>query len=322
MGMMDGGERDGTRAPRRLPIALALNLAMPGLGHLYCGALREALAVWAVTLGTAVGLILLWAGWLFVPVLPAAVLGLAWVALQLVLARDLARRVRLDGARYRLRSFNHPLTYLAFWLGLGVLPLYFVTQVVGSAYVGTLVVTDETMFPKLLPGDHVLFDRSAFRDGRAPGAGELVVVYWPPAGPLVTRVIATGGQTVHLRDGRPVVDGRPVGRTRVEGLRVERFGHGPEARKLAAMEGYQERVGGHRYVVTYDPLDGPVDEPPPVTLGPAEIYVLGDNRNRSLVRRRFGKIPIDAVVGRPRYIWASVDPEGDLRDGRIGRNVR
>jgi signal peptidase I len=307
--------------PRRPGVALALSALMPGLGHLYCGELRLGLAIWLGVLAVATALPLLWARWLFVPLLPTLVFAAAWLALQAVLARDLLRRVRRDGPAFRLRPFNHPLTYLAFWLGLGILPLYVTWEAVTGLFVGSLEVTDRSMFPKLLPGDRLLFDRKMFRD-RDPAPGELVVVTWPPVGPLVTRVIATAGHTVHLREGRPVIDGEPLPSTPLDELRVARFGEGPEAERLAGLDGYEERNGPHAYVVTYDRGVAPDGDPPPVTLGPAEIFVLGDNRLEAFAGRRYGRLPVDAVVGSPRYVWASLADDGVLRDGRVGWSVR
>jgi signal peptidase I len=318
---MNTSAREHGIVPRRPGVALSLSLLMPGLGHLYCGELRLGVAIWLTALAAAVALPLAWARWLFVPLLPAAVLVAAWIALQVVLARDLLRRVRRDGQAYRLRPFNHPLTYLAFGLGLGVLPLYATWEVVTGAYVGSLDVADDAMFPQLLPGDRVVFDRAAFR-GHAPAPGDLVVVAWPPGGPQVTRVIAAPGHTVHLREGRPVVDGEAVSRTPLEDLRVARFGEGPDAQKLSTLDGYEEQLGARHYVVTYDRLAEGADDPPPVTLGPTEIYVLGDNRYEALASHRYGRVPMEAVVGGPRYVWASVDPGGGVREGRIGCNVR
>jgi signal peptidase I len=36
----------------------------------------------------------------------------------------------------------------------------------------------------------------------------------------------------------------------------------------------------------------------PVTLGPNEYFVMGDNRGNSLDSRSFGPIPADQIVGR------------------------
>ncbi len=300
-------------------LAGLLTVSMPGLGHIYCGRVRRGLAVWAGLLLVIIGGGLAWARWLFVPVGPLIVAAGAWVALQVVLWSDLAIFIERHGEQYQLRPVNHGLSYLAIWLGLGVLPLTVLAVVVERFMVSSVVVDDEAMFPGLLPGDRVLFERDAFTE-HPPQPGELVVVARSTDPPRVARVVAAGGETVHLRDARPVIDGVEPAHEPVEGLRVERFGADQQAR-LDALKGFVERRGRGAYVVTYDRAArraGP--DPAPASLAPDEIFVLGDNRDEALARRLFGRVPLRAVQGRPRYIWVSVDDEG-LRPGRVGLEV-
>ncbi|MCB9538724.1 MAG: signal peptidase I [Myxococcales bacterium] len=318
---MEGFRTPVQASPRRLSVALLLTSLMPGLGHVYCGRARTGLGIWAAVLGVFLAVALAWARWLFVPVLPIVVLVAAWTALQLALAIDLRRIVRADGADYRLRPLNHGLTYLAVFLGLGVLPVGGALVYLSVARVASVEVSGFAMFPRLLPGDRVLVDRRAFVDA-PPRAGELVVVAWGdrPA-PGVGRVIATGGNTVHLRDGRPVIDGGPLERTAIEQMRVARFGPA-DAERLAALDGYLERLGERAYVVTYARQRPLLEDPPPVVLRDDEIFVLGDNRDAALEARAFGRVSLDRVLGRPRYVWASFDVEDHARAGRVGLAVR
>lgn len=304
------------RWPRRLWLAGLLTVLMPGLGHIYCGRVRRGLLIWSGLLAVAVAAALAWARWLFVPVGPLIVAGGAWIALQVVLWADLAGFVERHGADYRLRPVNHGLSYLAIFLGLGVLPLTVVGVVVERFMVSSLVVDDGAMFPHLLPGDRVLFERGAF-DDRPPRPGDLVVVAADDRA-QVTRVVAAGGETVHLRDARPVIDGVEPAHEPVDGLAVPLFG--PELQtRLDALRGFLERRGEHDpYVVTYDRVarrTGP--DPAPASLAADEIFVLGDNRDEALSRRAYGRVPLRAVQGRPRYIWVSLGDDG-LRSGRVG----
>ncbi len=318
---MEGFRTPPRASPRRLSIALLLTALMPGLGHVYCGRARAGLSVWAAVLLLFVALTVAWARWLFVPVLPLVVLAAAWTALQLVLVFDLARTVRAEGATYRLRPLNHGLTYLAVFLGLGVLPVGGTLVYLSVTRVASVEVAGYAMFPRLLPGDRLLIDRQGFA-AAPPQPGELVVVDWADRPqPGVGRVIATAGNTVHVRDGRPVIDGGTLERTAVEQMRVARFGP-DDAARLAALDGYVEQRGDRAYVVTYARRRPLIEDPPPVTLRDDEVFVLGDNRDAALEARAFGRVSLDRVLGRPRYIWASFDAEGDPRGGRVGLAVR
>ncbi len=293
---------------------------MPGLGHLYCGQVRRGLAVWSAVLVTLSIALYAWARWLLVPLVPAAGVLFSWTLLQLALASDLGRFVRQHGETYALRPINHPLAYVAAFLGLAVLPAVLMGGLSASLWVGSVEVGGASMFPHLLPGDRVLFDRRAFTD-RRPAEGELVVVAWPPSGRLVARVVATGGRTVALRGGRPIVDGAPLERSHVDGLRVRRFGP-VETARLKGLAGYLERQGSRAYVVTYDRDRDLGADPAPVVVAHDEIYVLGDNRDEAVRLRHFGVVPTAALHGRPRHVWASFDAHGAPREGRIGKEVR
>jgi signal peptidase I len=309
-------------APRSFAAALVLTVLMPGLGHVYCGALTRGLRAWALAFGTLLVAFLCWLRWLFVPWFPVAVLLLAWAFFVGVLAADLWRMIHGEGhggRRFVLTPSNHFVVYLSLFLGLWGGPLLLGQHVVRRIRVGLVSVDDRGMFPKLLEGDRVLFDRAAYRHV-APVAGDLVVLRWGAGEPRIARVIATGGHTVSLQGGRPFVDGAAVPWAPIEDLRVPALGDGPDAMELAGLRAFAEEPTAPAYVVTYGVM--PPRDPPPVVLAPGEYFVMGDNRSTALADGGFGRVSADAILGRPRFVFASQSPDGDLRDGRIGWPVR
>lgn len=225
-------------APRLPGVAIALGLLMPGLGHLYCGRVRRGLLVWAGVLAALVGGLLAWARWLFVPLGPLTVAAGCYVALQIALIADVRRLVDAAGPDYRLRPINHGLSYLAVFLGLGVLPLVLTAAVIDRWMVGSVVVRDRAMFPQMLPGDRLLYDRGAYL-AAPPRPGDLVVWGAGPHDERVARVIARAGETVHLRDGRPIIDGRSPSQVPLADMKVPRFDPADQAR-LDALAGFVE----------------------------------------------------------------------------------
>ena len=300
-------------------LAVLLALLMPGLGHVYCGEMGRGLRYWAVCFAALFLAFSSWLYWLYVPWLPLAVLLLGWAFVVGVQVADLWRMVQEGGRRYALRQSNHGVVYLSLFLGLWGGPLMLGQHIVRRARVGVVAIDDRDMFPKLLEGDRVLYDRAAYRE-HPPGLGDLVVVRWAVGGLRVARVVATGGHTVALQGGRPTVDGQPLPWARVDDLRVPALGDGPDALELAGMTAWSEAPGEGGYVVTYGTT--PPNDPPPVVLTPGELFVMGDNRTEALEGGRFGRIAAEGVLGRPRFVFASRTPEGVSRDGRIGWPVR
>jgi signal peptidase I len=122
-------------------------------------------------------------------------------------------------------------------------------------------IPSDSMDPTLRPGDQALVEKIA---GRAsPHRGELVAFHRPgPDEILLKRVVAVGGDSVGLEDGRLVVNGRTV-------------------REPYANTKSQDSV-----------YFGPVRVPA------GTVFVMGDNRGISEDSRDFGAVPTRDVIGR------------------------
>lgn len=144
-----------------------------------------------------------------------------------------------------------------------------------------------SMQPTLQPGDRVLVDMRAYgvrvpltglelwESGR-PAPGDVVVFRSPADGTrLIKRVVAVGGQSVALVDGRLRIDGRPLQ---------------PDA------GGDRERIGDR--LVRLDLADGGGPDIAPLTIPDDMVLVLGDHRGRSADGRWFGLVPRQAFYGK------------------------
>ena len=152
-----------------------------------------------------------------------------------------------------------------------------------------------SMEPTLKVGDRVLVDRAGHRLGAQPEVGD-IVVFHPPAGAdsespvcaaptpaapcakptaeqsdqtFIKRVVALGGDTVAIRDGHVVRNGR------------------------RAAEPFAADCGGG---------DG-CDFAEPITIPRGSVYVLGDNRGASLDSRFWGPVPVSWVIGQARAAY-------------------
>ena len=118
------------------------------------------------------------------------------------------------------------------------------------------------MEPTLRNGDQVLLDKITYRF-RPPRVGELVVLQPPGDEALaVKRVVALAGSDVALEDGVLVVDGVSQREPELE---------------LAGVDG-----------VYFGPVAVPEET----------VFVLGDNRGRSVDSRSYGSVPLPDIVGR------------------------
>ncbi len=125
-----------------------------------------------------------------------------------------------------------------------------------------------SMEPNFHHGQFLIINKLAYKLGR-PARGDVVVFHYPrdPGRDFIKRVIGLPGDTVEVRQGQVFINGAPV------------------------YEPYPLSLG------TYSA--------PPVTVGPDQVYVLGDNRNNSSDSHLWGNLSIDLIVGKA---WVSYWP--------------
>lgn len=126
----------------------------------------------------------------------------------------------------------------------------------------------DSMAPTIAAGDVVVIDRLTYRF-RDPRIGEMVVTEDPRSGvAIVKRVVAVGGDSVGIEDGRLVRNGAPVPDPHADNSMMDGYFHGP------------------------------------VVVPQGEVFLLGDNRDTSIDSRAFGTVPVDEVHGRVfGHVW-------------------
>jgi signal peptidase I len=149
-----------------------------------------------------------------------------------------------------------------------------------------------SMIPTLRVDDRVLVDRVGHRLGAQPEVGD-IVVFHPPTGAdsepavcaapadeaacarptaepseqtFIKRVVALGGDTIAIRDGHVIRNGR------------------------RAAEPFAAACGG---------VDG-CDLPREITVPRGSVFLMGDNRGGSLDSRFWGPVPVGWVIGQAR----------------------
>jgi len=164
--------------------------------------------------------------------------------------------------------------------------------------------------------------------GRLPARGD-VVVFKPPesdSDSWVKRVIGLPGDTIEVRDGALIQNGKPVSRAPLGEQPVSVSPNSPcrtigEAPKVVAVNGqamclyptFRETLPGGKSYLTLDQADMPADHFGPITVPTGNVFVMGDNRDDSEDSRfspaegGVGLLPVERIIGRAGYAFWSTD---------------
>lgn len=156
--------------------------------------------------------------------------------------------------------------------------------------------------------------------GRLPERGDVVVFRAPEVldHDVVKRVIGLPGDTVRVRGGQLVLNGRPVPKDRVADLVLPvspNFSCDPPYREGAECryQRFRETLPNGRAYAVLDQGDFPDRDDTGVYTVPAgRIFVMGDNRDRSADSRfpapnGMGLVPVENIEGRALVTFFSTD---------------
>jgi signal peptidase I len=228
-----------------------------------------------------------------------------------------------------------------------------------------------SMLPTLLIGDYVIvakwpygFSRFSFPlqfppfDGRIasrlPARGD-VVVFRPAGGgtdDFVKRVIGLPGDTVEVRGGALILNGRPVQRGPINPVAIPISSNSPcrvvagatpavrasGGERACVYPGFRETLPNGASYAVIDQEGASAGDSFPATMVPAgHVFLMGDNRDDSLDSRfspfegGIGLVPVDRLIGRASVIAWSTDGSASylkpwtwftaFRTGRIGTSL-
>ncbi|MGB9672773.1 MAG: signal peptidase I [Anaerolineales bacterium] len=123
-----------------------------------------------------------------------------------------------------------------------------------------------SMQPTLKAGYYVIVNRLAYKIGK-PNRGDIIIFRYPPdpqREPYIKRVIGLPGDTVQIQAGKVYVNGEQL---------IEPY--------IAAAPDYEG---------TWKVPEG-------------NLFVLGDNRNRSSDSHSWGMVPLDNVIGKALVVY-------------------
>ncbi len=320
----EGLEYHGEVRARHWSAAIGLNLLLPGLGYVYCGRPMLGAVLCVATLGTSTAL--LTGGWIagVFMLKPLGLSALILVYAQAGMAIDLRRLCRTRGAGYVLQPFNHPAVYVAAVTLLLMLPMGVGLSLATQELAGGVVVGDHAMFPRLVPGDRVYFDRTVY-SRRSPVRGELVIARLAgETAPRILRVVGVPGDELAVSGMHVLIDGQPMTKVTFAQVRLEEtlsaaYGGG----RLAAATEFSPDTDLH-YAVFHLEEGGKTDRYGPITLADGEFFLLGDCRDAlgTIDSRTAGPVELSAILGAPRYVFWSRHPLLGVLWDRIGVSLR
>jgi signal peptidase I len=204
-----------------------------------------------------------------------------------------------------------------------------------------------SMLPTLYIGDYLFvakwpygYSRYSFPFGIPPISGRVlshlpergdIVVFRPPGdemGDFIKRVIGLPGDTVELRDGRLILNGRPVQRTGTRPLESPMTVNSPcrfvsganriivdiSSGPVCVYRSYRETLPNGASYDVIDQVDGAIaDNFPATRVPPGKLFLMGDNRDDSLDSRfsvaegGIDLVPLDHLIGRAAVIFWSTD---------------
>jgi signal peptidase I len=205
---------------RRKPwLAALLSLPLAGLGHLYAGSPRRAVAFFSGELVTTLVWLFLVVSWPFAPwnMIVGAAVTQGWNLVSAVSAyRYTAREPARTGRPAWIRWPAYAVVYIAAHYG----PALALRATAFEAF----VIPTRSMSDTLIPGDRLLATKWTVG---SPERGQLVVFRMPAGKPWVKRVIGLPGDRVEVRAGIAFVNGEPLAEPYVRLDGTDRGGYGP-----------------------------------------------------------------------------------------------
>ncbi len=153
------------------------------------------------------------------------------------------------------------------WLETVVIALA-VALLIRAFVVQVYLVEGESMEPTLHTAERLMVNKFIYRL-RPPAPGEVVVLQDPaqPRRELIKRVIAVAGETIEVKKGVVYINGKPI----------------------------KEPFKNNTFTTN--------ENFPPFTVPEGKIFVMGDNRGRSLDSRMIGAIPLKKVEGEAFFLF-------------------
>jgi signal peptidase I len=156
-------------------------------------------------------------------------------------------------------------------------------RIPSESMLDTLLVGDFLFVNKFEYGPKIPFTHTRLPGLHPPHRGDVIVFQFPqdPSKDFIKRCIATGGETVEVKEKQVYVNGRKLD---------EPYARHTDPNIRPAGFDFRDNFG-------------------PFTVPKGEMFMMGDNRDNSNDSRYWGTLPMDLVKGRAMFLYWSWDSE-------------
>jgi len=290
-------------AKRKPWVAGLLSLLVLGLGHAYSGQAKRGACLycvlWVIVLGAGIITVSLPTP---LNIAATAIFIVVGLSVYLYVIIDSVRTARKIGDTYHLKAYNRWYFYVA----VVVLSGFVAPTTIGRVMVVQAYVTPAgSMIPTLQVGDHILVNKLSygvhipFRSGyiarySKPKRGDVVAYVYPKdrSKVFVHRVIGVEGDLVEIRKKNIFINGKPLN---------DPYGHFVDKGLSQGWMQFRDNYGPERVPEN-------------------NIFVLGDNRDRSHDSRFWGFVDFKDVKGKAFVIYWAWDR--GVRWEKIGMEIK
>lgn len=217
-----------------------------------------------------------------------------------------------------------------FWThGLGSYVLAIgVALTIRWAFMEAYVIPSQSMLPSLLIHDHIFVNKSVYGiripfsekwllEFGKPKRGDVIVFKYPRdlSTFYIKRVVGVPGDKIFYEDGNLFINDKKAPKVRAEeegafgyvrDVDLQSDGKMPDEIK-ADFEHYIEELDGVKHDVLLRKGAYLGETFGPVYVPEGQLFVMGDNRNRSSDSRIWGPVPYEYVLGRAMFVWLSCE---------------
>jgi len=206
-----------------------------------------------------------------------------------------------------LSPINKAILYLwSLSLTLCVSIYFLISSILLSQY----AIASVSMSPSLIHGDIVLVQNSLEKPSNQwfslfsaydLSYGDIVIFKHPKKEEVyVKRIVASQGDEIEFSGNSLKINGNELERRLIDSSNKN------GSFKWLKNDAYYEYNNDSRYIINISEDASPVKGK--ITIPEGFVFVMGDNRNQSLDSRFWGLLPKENILGKPLFIWWSIQP--------------